>query len=156
MVGDKVTTCRWRGGFGRARNATAYDYLPYERKDPGDDPVTSTSTHLPVTNPESPFLAIDRDGWLYGLGSEADVIGELEDTDVNGGEYEIYDRHARRVLVVFHDRTADFTLESAQPQGQRVRDAVDSFFTQHAIAMPTVDDAGLVPVAVQALREWAR
>lgn len=108
------------------------------------------------TNPQPPFLAIDRDGWLYGLRSEDDVTGELEEIDVNGGEYEIYDRHARRVNVFFHGRTADFTTQSVQPQPERVWDAVERFFTEHDIALPAAGNPELVSLAVKELRQWAR
>ena len=109
------------------------------------------SEHAPV----APFLAIDRDGWLYGLRTAADVAGELEETDVAGGEYEIYDREARRIAVRFRGGSVELRLEGQEQFWAELQVAIRRFFDEQGLTLDTRAERDLVVMAVRSLRGWA-
>ena len=108
----------------------------------------------PKATPTPPFLAVDRDGWLYGLASEADVAEELEETDIAGGEYVIYDGGGRRVEAVFEGRSIRLKLQSRETHWVELRSAVERFFRDHGLGSSPTAEPNLVIEAVKALRRW--
>ena len=78
--------------------------------------------------PEPPFIVVDRDGWVSAYLSVSALSGGLEELDVAGGEYRIFDRYARRVQMRFEKRLVHLSLQGVAPQWDEARSAIDPFF----------------------------
>ena len=80
--------------------------------------------------PDAPYIAVDRDGWVYGFETSDQIAGELENLDIANGEYVVYDRFARHVEVSFRGREVDRRLEGQESYWPDLQRAVHAFLAK--------------------------